>query len=36
VKHLWLRPDVRVNDGAINATTRLDPWIVGAGIRYRF
>lgn len=36
VKHLWLRPDVRVNDGAINATTRLDPWIVGAGVRYRF
>lgn len=36
VKRLFLRPDVSVNNGAIEASTRLDPWIVGFGVRYRF
>jgi outer membrane protein len=36
VKKLFLRPDVAVNGGAIGARADLDPWIVGAGIRYRF
>ncbi|MES2711124.1 MAG: OmpW family outer membrane protein [Pseudomonadota bacterium] len=38
VKKLFLRPDVHVETtvGRINATTRLDPWIFGASIRYRF
>ncbi|WP_233553222.1 OmpW/AlkL family protein [Teichococcus wenyumeiae] len=36
VKKLFLRPDVSVNSGAIGARADLDPWIVGAGVRYRF
>lgn len=36
VKKLFLRPDVSVNSGAINAKADLDPWIVGASVRYRF
>lgn len=36
VKKLFLRPDVSVNSGAIGARADLDPWIVGAGLRYRF
>lgn len=36
VKKLFLRPDVSVNSGAIGARAELDPWIVGAGLRYRF
>ncbi|WP_419896301.1 OmpW/AlkL family protein [Roseomonas sp. USHLN139] len=36
VKKLFLRPDVSVNGGAIGARADLDPWIVGAAVRYRF
>jgi outer membrane protein len=36
VKKLFLRPDVSVNSGALGARADLDPWIVGAGVRYRF
>lgn len=36
VKKLFLRPDVSVNGGAIGARADLDPWIVGASVRYRF
>jgi len=36
VKKLFLRPDVSVNGGAINARADLDPWIFGASVRYRF
>lgn len=38
VKKLFLRPDVHVETtvGRINATTRLDPWVFGASMRYRF
>ena len=35
-KKLFLDPRVSVNSGAIMARADLDPWIVGAGIRYRF
>lgn len=35
-KKLFLTPRVAVNSGAINARAELDPWVVGAGIRYRF
>lgn len=35
VKKLFLRPDVTVN-GTIGAKADLDPWIVGAAVRYRF
>lgn len=40
VKYLWLRPSftASVNDGAIPLTgkARLDPWIYGGGITYKF
>jgi outer membrane protein len=36
VKRLWLRPDVSVNSGGVTGTANIDPWIVGAGVRYRF
>ena len=38
VKWLYMRPDVAVDTtvGRINATTNLDPWIFGVGVRYRF
>jgi outer membrane protein len=36
VKRLWLRPDVSVNHGAVRGEANLDPWIIGAGMRYRF
>jgi outer membrane protein len=35
-KKLFLRPDVAVNGGAISGRANLDPWIIGAGMRYRF
>ena len=35
-KKLWLRPDVSVNGGAITGHANIDPWIVGASVRYRF
>jgi outer membrane protein len=40
VKYLWLRPSfsAAVNDGAIALTgkAKLDPWIFGGGITYKF
>jgi outer membrane protein len=36
VKRLWLRPDVSVNSGGVTAEAHIDPWIVGASIRFRF
>ena len=36
VKKILLRPDVSVNSGTINARAHLDPWVVGASVRYRF
>jgi outer membrane protein len=36
VKRLWLSPDVSVNGGAVRGEAELDPWIVGASVRYRF
>jgi outer membrane protein len=36
VKRLWLRPDVRVNGGAVRGEAHLDPWIIGGSVRYRF
>lgn len=36
VKRLWLSPDVNVNRGAVRGHADLDPWIVGASVRYRF
>ena len=36
VKRLFLQPDVSVNSGAIRGRADLDPWVVGASVRYRF
>jgi outer membrane protein len=36
VKKVWIKSEVKINGGAINASVHLDPWIVGAGFGYRF
>ncbi|WP_169568223.1 OmpW/AlkL family protein [Sneathiella limimaris] len=37
VKKIFLETDVKVNGGAINARdAKIDPWIFGVGIGYRF
>jgi len=39
VKKLWLDTDVSVDVpglGALRSTVDIDPWIVGAGISYKF
>ena len=36
VKKIFLNIDGKLNDGAIRADIDLDPWIVGAGVSYRF
>lgn len=36
VKKLFLNTDVSLNNGAITADVDINPWIVGAGIGYRF
>lgn len=36
VKKVMLNVDASVNNGAVRADIDLDPWIVGAGVSYRF
>jgi outer membrane protein len=36
VKRLWLNTDVNLNSGLATADVDLDPWILGAGLSYRF
>jgi len=36
VKKIFLRPSVSVNSGMINGRADLDPWVIGASVRYRF
>lgn len=36
VKKLWHNVDVKINGGAVTADVDLDPWIIGAGVAYRF
>ena len=38
VKKLWLRPnwDGTVNGGAMTGKVNLDPWLIGAGVTYKF
>ncbi len=31
-----MRPEVSINRGAVRGRALIDPWIIGAGIRYRF
>jgi len=36
VKKIWLNLDAEVTAAGTNASVDLDPWVVGAGIGYRF
>ena len=36
VKKLFLRPDVKLNGGALTGKVDIDPWLVGVGVTYRF
>lgn len=36
VKKVWVDVDASINSGAITGNVELDPWIVGAGVSYRF
>lgn len=36
VKKVFLDVDAELNNGAITSDVELDPWIVGAGVSYRF
>lgn len=36
VKKIWINTDVEINGGAIKADVDIDPWIIGAGVGYRF
>ena len=36
VKRLFLDTKASINDGAINAKVKVDPWIFGVGFGYRF
>lgn len=36
VKKIWMNVDASLNNGAVQADVDLDPWIVGAGVSYRF
>lgn len=36
VKKIWINTDVKFNHGAVTADVDIDPWVVGAGIGYRF
>ncbi len=36
VKKVWLNVDASLNNGGIKADVDLDPWLIGAGVSYRF
>lgn len=36
VKKIWMNVDASLNNGAIKADVDLDPWLIGAGVSYRF
>jgi outer membrane protein len=36
VKKIFMRSDVSVNNGAVTARANIDPWVIGASVRYRF
>ncbi|MCF8495560.1 MAG: outer membrane beta-barrel protein [Alphaproteobacteria bacterium] len=36
VKKIYVDVDASINNGAITGNVELDPWVVGAGIAYRF
>jgi hypothetical protein len=36
LKKVWLKTNASINGGGITGKVHLDPWIVGAGVGYRF
>ena len=36
VKKIWIKTTARLNNDAIEARTKINPWVIGAGIGYRF
>ena len=36
VKKVWVNVDASLNNGAIKADVDLDPWLIGAGVSYKF
>jgi len=36
VKKVWFETDATINDGALKSKVKLDPWVVSAGVGYRF
>lgn len=36
VKKIWINTTAKLNGGAIEADTKINPWVFGAGIGYRF
>ncbi|MDN2581359.1 OmpW family protein [Aquibium sp. ELW1220] len=36
VKKLFLEPDWSANDGTLTGKAKLDPWLIGTGLTYRF
>ncbi|HEV7257845.1 MAG TPA: OmpW family protein [Bosea sp. (in: a-proteobacteria)] len=36
VKKIFLEPKVKVNNGLVSGKVKIDPWLIGTGITYRF
>lgn len=36
VKKVWFETDAKINGGALKSKVNLDPWVVSAGLGYRF
>jgi outer membrane protein len=36
VKKIFLEPKVKVNNGLVAGKVKIDPWLIGAGVTYRF
>lgn len=36
VKKIFLEPKVSLNNGAVVGKVRIDPWLIGGGVTYRF
>jgi outer membrane protein len=36
VKKIFLEPKVKVNNGLVSGKVRIDPWLIGTGVTYKF
>lgn len=36
VKKIFLEPKVKVNNGLVSGKVKIDPWLIGAGVTYKF